>query len=86
MRQKRRARGGNFKILVKRIDEANVFDPSANIASKVRILKVVKNPASRDYERRRVVTKGAIIETERGNAIVVSRPGQHGVVNALLLK
>jgi small subunit ribosomal protein S8e len=31
------------------------------------------------------MTKGAIIETEMGKAKVTSRPGQDGVVNAVLL-
>jgi small subunit ribosomal protein S8e len=33
-----------------------------------------------------VITKGAIIETEKGLAKVVSRPGQDGVVNAVLIE
>ncbi|MGC8851015.1 MAG: 30S ribosomal protein S8e, partial [Candidatus Micrarchaeia archaeon] len=36
--------------------------------------------------RENIVTKGAIIETELGKAKVTSRPGQHGIVNAVLLK
>jgi small subunit ribosomal protein S8e len=47
---------------------------------------VTKNPANRDYERRGVISKGALIETESGTAVVVSRPGQHAVVNAVLVK
>jgi small subunit ribosomal protein S8e len=33
-----------------------------------------------------IITKGAIIETELGLAKVVSRPGQHGVVNAVKIE
>jgi small subunit ribosomal protein S8e len=33
-----------------------------------------------------IITKGAVIETDAGKARVTSRPGQHGVVNAVLLK
>jgi small subunit ribosomal protein S8e len=36
--------------------------------------------------RRNIVTKGAIIETDAGQARVVSRPGQDGQVNAVLLE
>ncbi|RLF79472.1 30S ribosomal protein S8e, partial [Thermococci archaeon] len=43
-------------------------------------------PANRQYVRRNIITKGAIIQTEIGKAIVTSRPGQDGVVNAVLIK
>ena len=33
-----------------------------------------------------MVSKGAILETEEGKCRVVSRPGQHGTVNAILVK
>lgn len=83
---KKRARGGNVKLSVKRTSYANVLDPSTGKVKKVKILKVIKNPANRDYERRGVITKGAIAETELGTARIRSRPGQDGVVNAILIK
>ncbi|MEM3382576.1 MAG: 30S ribosomal protein S8e [Nitrososphaerales archaeon] len=83
---KKRARGGNVKLAVKKISCANVLDPSTKKVKKVKILKVIKNFANRDYERRGVITKGTIIETELGMARVKSRPGQDGVVNAILVK
>jgi small subunit ribosomal protein S8e len=52
----------------------------------VKILGVAKNPANKEYERRQVITKGALIKTELGLARVTSRPGQNGVVNAVLVK
>ena len=59
--------------------------PGAKV-KKVKILKVLKNPASSDYERRGVISKGTILETEDGQCKVVSRPGQDGAVNAVLIK
>ncbi len=82
----RRVRGGNVKAAFKTAEFANVIDKDAKKAAKAKILKVTKNPANRDYERRGVVSKGAIIETEAGSAVVTSRPGQDGVVNAVLVK
>lgn len=81
-----RVRGGNLKVKLKTAEYANVYDPSSNKAVKAKIARVLKNPANRDYERRGVLTKGAIIETELGQAKVTSRPAQHGVINAVLLK
>ena len=42
---------------------------------KSKILRVIKNSANKDYERRGVISKGALLETEAGTARVVSRPG-----------
>lgn len=83
---KRRTRGGGVKVGLKRVDFANVTDPETRVTKKVKILKVLRNPANREYERRGVITKGAIIQTELGNAKVTSRPSQDGVVNAVLIK
>ncbi len=82
----RRTRGNNIKAAFKTAEFANVIDKEAKNVTKSKILKVNKNPANRDYERRGVISKGAVIETESGTAIVVSRPGQDGVVNAVLVK
>lgn len=82
----RRTRGGNAKAAFKTAEFANVVDPDTKKAAKSKILRVTKNPANRDYERRGVVSKGAVIETEVGSALVTSRPGQDGVVNAVVIK
>ncbi|NJE84714.1 30S ribosomal protein S8e [Thermococcus sp. CX2] len=79
-----RTYGGNRKVRLIEALYANVFDGGKG--KKVKILNVVENPANRQYVRRNIITKGAIIETEIGRAIVTSRPGQHGVVNAVLIK
>jgi small subunit ribosomal protein S8e len=82
----RRIRGNNSKVAFKSAEFANVIDQENRRVTKSKILRVTKNPANRDYERRGVVSKGAIIESESGTARVVSRPGQDGVVNAILIK
>ena len=33
-----------------------------------------------------IISKGAILETQEGKCKVVSKPGQNGIVNAVLLK
>jgi ribosomal protein S8E len=47
---------------------------------------VVENTASGHYVRRNIITKGAVIKTAAGNARVTSRPGQDGVINAVLIE
>jgi len=86
VRKKIRARGGNYKLILLRAAFANVSDPKTGITKKVRILRVVDNPANKNYARRGIITKGTIIETEIGVARVTSRPGQVGVINAILIQ
>jgi len=81
----RKVRGNNQKTALKTTDFVNLAISGSKV-KKVKILKVLKNPASSDYERRGVISKGAILETEDGQCKVVSRPGQDGAVNAVLIK
>jgi small subunit ribosomal protein S8e len=82
----RKVRGGNIKTAYKTVDFANITDPTSNKTIRSKILRVTKNLANKDYERRGVISKGALIETEAGPARVSSRPGQHGIVNAIAIK
>jgi len=79
-----RRRGGSVKVRLLSVTHANVSDPSTGKTEKAQVLSVVKNPANVDYDRRGVITKGTIIETPLGRARVTSRPGQSGLVNAIL--
>ena len=74
---------GNIKVRAMTTEFANVTDPKNNTTKKVKILGVVENRANPHYVRWLIITKGAILKTEIGNAIVVSRPSQDGVVNAI---
>jgi small subunit ribosomal protein S8e len=81
-----RTRGNNTKRRLQHTNQANVSDPSSGKTQKVEIQRVIRNPANVDYDRRGVITKGTIIETPLGTARVTSRPGQDGLVNAILEK
>lgn len=83
--KKIRTRGGNSKTKSLWLGEANILDPESKKYSKVKISSVVENTANRHYVRRNIITKGAVIETEKGKAKVTSRPGQEGTVNAVLV-
>ena len=80
----RKVRGKNIKTSVKTIDSVNLAIDSK--IKRVKIIKVLENVTNNDYQRRGVISKGAILETEEGKCRVVSRPGQHGTVNAILVK
>lgn len=77
-----RTYGGNKKVKLQRTEYANVVTKEGT--KKTKIISVLDNQANRHYVRRNIITKGALIETELGKAQVTSRPGQHGVINAVL--
>jgi len=81
----RRVRGNNKKTALKSIDFVNLATGDAKV-KKSKILKVLDNATNNDYKRRGIITKGAILETQEGKCKVVSKPGQNGIVNAILLK
>ena len=80
----RKVRGKNIKTAIKTIDSVNLAIDSK--IKRVKIIKVLENSTNNDYKRRGIISKGAILETEEGKCRVVSRPGQHGTVNAILVK
>ncbi|HEY5735261.1 MAG TPA: 30S ribosomal protein S8e [Nitrosopumilus sp.] len=81
----RRVRGNNKKTALKSIDFVNLAT-GENKVKKSKIIKVLDNSTNNDYRRRGIITKGAILETQEGKCRVVSKPGQNGIVNAILLK
>jgi small subunit ribosomal protein S8e len=80
-----RGMGGNKKIKLLSDKYASVTDPKSGKTQKTEITRVVRNGANVDYNRRGVITKGAEIETALGLARVTSRPGDDGIINAVLI-
>ncbi|MHB1649251.1 MAG: 30S ribosomal protein S8e [Thermoplasmataceae archaeon] len=83
--RKVRALGGNVKIALMRGDNANVFNPREKTTTKMKIITVKENPSNPHYVQRNIMNKGTIIMTDAGAARITSRPGQDGVINAVLL-
>ncbi|MAE13547.1 30S ribosomal protein S8e [Candidatus Woesearchaeota archaeon] len=79
----RRTVGGKVKSLLLNSDQVNLFDPKAKKAVKTKIKTIVENPANRHFVRRNILTKGAVVETEKGYARITSRPGQGDMMNAV---
>jgi small subunit ribosomal protein S8e len=80
-----KGRGRTAKIKVLNDKYAIVTYRKSGKTEKVEITRVVRNPANIDYNRRGVITKGAVVETSLGLARVTSRPGQDGIINAILI-
>ncbi|HUT27168.1 MAG TPA: 30S ribosomal protein S8e [Methanomassiliicoccales archaeon] len=85
-RQVSRVRGGNVKVRMLKAQFANVMDTATNKAQKAKIITVKENSANPNYVQRNIITKGAVIQTELGPALVTSRPGQDGAISAILVK
>ncbi len=82
---KSRGMGGNYKFKLKVAESINVSDKTGKTI-KEKIIAVVNNPASVDYNRRGIITKGTILRTKLGLVKVTSRPGQHGILNGVLIE
>ena len=81
----RKTRGNNRKTALKTVSHVNLVLPDTKI-KRTKIIRVLENQTNNDYKGRGVITKGAILETEDGKCKVVSRPGQNGMINAILVK
>lgn len=81
-----RTRGGHRKIKLLSNNIVNVFNPKTKKYEKLKIITITGNPANTNYIRRNIMTKGALVKTEKGTAKITSRPGQEGTINAVLLE
>ena len=81
----RKTRGNNRKTSLKTANTVNIVLADGKI-KRSEIVKVLANQTNNDYQRRGVITKGAIVETKDGECKIVSRPGQDGTLNGILLK
>ncbi len=77
--------GGNLKIRLYKGSHVNVTDALKGKTSIADIETVELNAANRNYVRRNIITKGAIVQTTVGKAKVTNRPGQDGSINAVLV-
>jgi len=80
-----RTLGGNHKQILLNDNIANLFERKTKKYTKAKIISVVETPSNRHFVRRNIMTKGCIIQTEKGKAIITNRPGQEGTINAVLV-
>ncbi len=71
---------------VLKAEHANVLDRRTAATKKVKIITVKANPSNPNFVTRNIITRGATVQTEIGLARVTSRPGQDGVINAVLIE
>lgn len=81
-----KTRGKTRKATLRKTDMINVLDPKTKKITRAKIVTVVENNANRHYVRMNILSKGAIVKTELGDAKITSRPAQDGVVNGVLVQ
>jgi small subunit ribosomal protein S8e len=85
-KKKMRMRGGDHKEVLLSCNEVNIIDVKTKKAVKSKIKNVLETPAKKFLARQNILIKGAIIDTELGKARITNRPGQEGIIQAVLLK
>jgi small subunit ribosomal protein S8e len=80
-----RVRGGNSKTALLGDNKINIIDPKTKKSQVVQIKNVLETPSNRFLARQNILTKGAVIDTEKGKAKITNRPGQEGCVQGILV-
>ena len=83
-RTEMRRRGGLRNSRLKQGAFANLLTMEG--MKKAKIKTVLESADNRNFARQKIITKGAVIDTESGKAVVTNRPGREGFINAKLLK
>jgi small subunit ribosomal protein S8e len=84
--KKVRVRAAAVKIRLLAGEFVNLLNPKTGKVQNVKVVTVLENPSNPHYVQRNIITKGAVLKTELGRARVTSRPGQHGILNAVLIE
>jgi len=86
-RKIKRAKGGRTRAFLLGAKFVNVISGEGKEKSKkAEIKNVLETPSNRFLARQKVITKGAIIETDLGRVKITNRPSQEGIVNGILVK
>ena len=72
-------------VRVMSADSVNISSSNGK-TSTGKILTVLENESDPNYVRRNILVKGAVIETDKGNVKITSRPGKDGVINGVLIE
>ena len=78
-----RGRGSLIKNKLKYAAYANVLTSGGY--KKAKIKTILESKDNRNFARLKIMTKGSVIETELGKAVITNRPGREGSINAKLL-
>ncbi len=83
-RKKTRVRGGNEKTFLLKGQTASIKSNGKMI--KATIKNVFETPSNRFLARQNIITKGSIVETDKGKVRITNRPTQEGMINGVLIE
>jgi small subunit ribosomal protein S8e len=76
--------GGNTLVRVLSDNRCSVNSKDGKTVNAT-MTNVIQNEANPNYIRRNILTKGAVVDTDKGQVRITSRPGHDGVINGVLL-
>lgn len=79
----KRVRGANQKKSLLSTNKVFVSEKGKTITLEIE--GVENNPANKNFTRRNIITKGAIVKTSKGKVQITSRPGQSGTLFGVLI-
>ncbi len=82
-RKKIDVRGINEKVRARGANKVNVTNKETGETKQEEIDDVLENPANPHLVRRNALTKGTIVKIGDKKAVITSRPGQSGQINAV---
>ena len=84
-RKSKKLRGGSNKTILLKAKFINILGKD-NKTEKLEIKNVLETPSNRFLARQNILTKGTIVETDKGKVKVTNRPTQEGSVNGILIE
>ncbi len=82
-RRNKRTMGGRKKTFLLKENRVNV--KIGNKIEKLEIKNVLETPSNRFLARQNILSKGTIVQTEKGKVKITNRPSQEGMINGILL-
>lgn len=82
-RKSQKVTGGNRKVFMLRGESINLQEKGKSVKAKIN--NVIETPSNRFFARQNILTKGTIVETDKGRAKITNRPTQEGVINGILI-
>ncbi|MCL5105902.1 MAG: 30S ribosomal protein S8e [Candidatus Marsarchaeota archaeon] len=82
--KKMRMRGGKLHSVLKKAGFVNLLTKEGYKKSEIK--GVLESKDNRNFARQNILTKGTVINTDFGKAVITNRPGREGNINAKLLE
>ena len=83
-RKVQKVRGNNFKTILLKGKFINIQKNGKS--SKAEIKNVLETPSNRFLARQNILTKGTVVETDKGKVRITNRPSQEGLLNGRLIE